>query len=600
MAEDGDSKEDKFDFSSEGEALAYISLEQARLLAMQTAREAPGDYGRRFRGIRMVFQPVEGEEGEDYYVVTLSFRPEGDFAGNPGQEQFFIEKEGRVAHRQVLSHPRGEGRQRLPVIPIGIGLVLVAVIAVVAVLVVGGGGGDDGETAVTGAIPTTSPLAPAVASQSETEATATPVKSTLLPAKSTIPSPTLEIGQNETPKSDAKTPNLVPTSTPTPAPSASAILDSAPLRMLLVRSVGNPQQLAPVSRAHTETRVEIPVVSGLPDSEFSKLRPELWTPSSLIFTGDGFSGSWTGQPTAALVLQLEGVEDANYSYCIAIRKNRNVFGSSCGSRLGSFEFNDVGLTTKTRFSAPNRIQNGDVIQISIVLGSSLRSGGKLVPRLVYGGQTDTTSSYLELTPDPTIAGKGNCPSTASTSLAESGDLRSRGAFGLYMVSTAGNSQALNSTNTGSGDGFSLEFPVNSSLSSHAVLGDLRANLWTPSSLIFCGRGFSATLPGPSQIQIHLQLEGIESFRIAYCVELRRNGAMVANSCSTEMSGLSGDVRIRTGTINLEGPSSSTQITRDDVIELSMTFTAGPNSRTPILHYGGDTGQTTSLIEITSD
>ena len=86
MADDQESKEDKFDFSSEGEVLGYISLEQARLLAMQTARDTPGDYGRRFRGVRMVFQPVEEEDGEDYYVVTLSFRPEGDFVGTPGQE----------------------------------------------------------------------------------------------------------------------------------------------------------------------------------------------------------------------------------------------------------------------------------------------------------------------------------------------------------------------------------------------------------------------------------------------------------------------------------------------------------------------------------
>ena len=40
----------------------------------------------------MVFQLVEQEEGEDYYIVTLSFRPEADFIGSPGQEQFFIEQ----------------------------------------------------------------------------------------------------------------------------------------------------------------------------------------------------------------------------------------------------------------------------------------------------------------------------------------------------------------------------------------------------------------------------------------------------------------------------------------------------------------------------
>ena len=45
MSQDGGSKEEKFDFDTAGEALGYISLAQARLLAMQTAREAPGEYG---------------------------------------------------------------------------------------------------------------------------------------------------------------------------------------------------------------------------------------------------------------------------------------------------------------------------------------------------------------------------------------------------------------------------------------------------------------------------------------------------------------------------------------------------------------------------
>ena len=46
MVEDeGEKEEEKFDFSPEGEAVGYISLAQARLLAMQTARETPGNYG---------------------------------------------------------------------------------------------------------------------------------------------------------------------------------------------------------------------------------------------------------------------------------------------------------------------------------------------------------------------------------------------------------------------------------------------------------------------------------------------------------------------------------------------------------------------------
>jgi len=47
----------------------------------------------------MAFDVAGEEETEDYCVVTLSFRPEGEFAGTQGQEQFFIEKEGAVAIR---------------------------------------------------------------------------------------------------------------------------------------------------------------------------------------------------------------------------------------------------------------------------------------------------------------------------------------------------------------------------------------------------------------------------------------------------------------------------------------------------------------------
>ena len=121
MAQDEGKQEEKFDFTREGEALGYISLDQARVLAMRTARETPGDYGRRFRNANMAFEVVEDTETEDHYVVTLSFRPEGEFTGTPGREQFFIEKEGTVAIRQVLALPRLVGMRRIPVIPLAVG-----------------------------------------------------------------------------------------------------------------------------------------------------------------------------------------------------------------------------------------------------------------------------------------------------------------------------------------------------------------------------------------------------------------------------------------------------------------------------------------------
>ena len=95
MDEDPGKEEEKFDFTPEGEG--YLSLDEARILALQAANATPGDYGSQYQGISMVFESVEDSENEDYYVVTLSFRPQTGFSGSPGQEQFFIEKEGPVA-----------------------------------------------------------------------------------------------------------------------------------------------------------------------------------------------------------------------------------------------------------------------------------------------------------------------------------------------------------------------------------------------------------------------------------------------------------------------------------------------------------------------
>ena len=159
MAQDEGRQEEKFDFTQEGEALGYISLDQARVLAMQTARQNPGAYGRRFADIPMAFDVAEAEETEDYYEVTLSYRPQGQFSGTPGQEQFFIEKAGTVAHRQVRSLPGPERGRRFPVVPVAIGLVVVVIAAVAFVVFVGdrSGSGSGEDNPVTGSISTNTP-----------------------------------------------------------------------------------------------------------------------------------------------------------------------------------------------------------------------------------------------------------------------------------------------------------------------------------------------------------------------------------------------------------------------------------------------------------
>jgi len=209
MLDDQVDKEDTFDFDSAGEALGYISLPQAQLLAMQTARETPGDYGNQFSGIPMAFEVVEAEEDEDYYTVTLSLRPQGQFTGTPGQEQYFIEKEGVIAHRQVLSLPEARGGRRFPVVPVAVGLLAVAAVAVVGIVMVGSGsgGGSSSETPVAAG-----ETLPALA------ASPTPATTTALAVVAPIPTFTHTTPPTFTPTPTPTHTPVPPTSTPAPIP----------------------------------------------------------------------------------------------------------------------------------------------------------------------------------------------------------------------------------------------------------------------------------------------------------------------------------------------------------------------------------------------
>ena len=66
MAEDPEKKdEEKFEFDAAGEALGYISLDQAGVLAIQTARGTPGEYGSQYQDVPMAFEVSNGHDTED-------------------------------------------------------------------------------------------------------------------------------------------------------------------------------------------------------------------------------------------------------------------------------------------------------------------------------------------------------------------------------------------------------------------------------------------------------------------------------------------------------------------------------------------------------
>ncbi len=61
MAEEEGKKDDQFGFTPEGEALGYISLEQARVLAMEHARDNPEVYSSRYNRLALVQEVISQE-----------------------------------------------------------------------------------------------------------------------------------------------------------------------------------------------------------------------------------------------------------------------------------------------------------------------------------------------------------------------------------------------------------------------------------------------------------------------------------------------------------------------------------------------------------
>ena len=155
MAEDQGNKEDKFDqFTAAGESLGYVTLEQARILAIQHARDNTDFYGRTYGGVNLVWEVTSQEEGEDFYDIRLSFRPAGRFRGEPGVEQLIIDKTGNVQLRQILDEPSGIGRPsggRPPRwwLRAAVGLVVIGVVAVGGLIVSGIFVGDGGTPSAT-------------------------------------------------------------------------------------------------------------------------------------------------------------------------------------------------------------------------------------------------------------------------------------------------------------------------------------------------------------------------------------------------------------------------------------------------------------------
>ena len=115
---------EKFDFTAEGEALDYISLPQAVLLARRQARESDERYKERLGWEEIVWAELRSEAvGEDYYRIVLQFRrpARGILEEQTGEEEFLFDLTGVLQDRQVLLWPEnlsaGQGEVDITAMP---------------------------------------------------------------------------------------------------------------------------------------------------------------------------------------------------------------------------------------------------------------------------------------------------------------------------------------------------------------------------------------------------------------------------------------------------------------------------------------------------
>lgn len=107
MAQDDSNKEDKFDFTSEGEVLGYISLDQAVLRARLLVRQDEARYLERLGWDEVVWAESNSDQREDTYRVVLQFRrpARGLREEQTGEEEFLFDLAGSLQDRQVLVWP---------------------------------------------------------------------------------------------------------------------------------------------------------------------------------------------------------------------------------------------------------------------------------------------------------------------------------------------------------------------------------------------------------------------------------------------------------------------------------------------------------------
>jgi hypothetical protein len=169
----------------------------------------------------------------------------------------------------------------------------------------------------------------------------------------------------------------------------------------MVPSVSDPQSLSISEQGLGEMVVlPVPLVHIPADSAHDALLEYLWGSSSLTFGGTGFSGVWSEDDKARLIIQLNGpLTDADYFQCMGLSINKIEKTSTCGNGFHFSEYVAGGYTVVFEIESIESIQPSDRLELSIVLGTTLLEGEKVVPNLVFGGDSPLKIGYLEIGAD---------------------------------------------------------------------------------------------------------------------------------------------------------------------------------------------------------
>ena len=187
--------------------------------------------------------------------------------------------------------------------------------------------------------------------------------------------------------------------------------------------------------------------------------------------------------------------------------------------------------------------------------------------------------------------EGPNSTAAPTGQPSSNDLR------IYLTPSDGGTQSLSLVNTDLAAPALAQVPLTFGTPTSRYR-DLRASLWTDSSMTFSGTGFAGSWPDDDKARLVLQLNGpMKNADYSRCLAIRINGEEVSWSCGTAFSKYEFVPGGYTVVMEIQAPL---RLEPSDRVEISFilgtSFSEGEKT-VPNLVYGGDVPVRTSFLEI---